>query len=167
MHYIVGLIYCPLRFILVKVHPAKMTLHNLCIKLPSGMLNVLEVDQHVNKYSDYLQVLASQAHPDGGWGYNPGQAAQLEPTCLALLALSLEADKYKSQIDQGRQFLEGGLAADGSYRLANGREEAVSPTSLALFVPTLLGKSNETTRHRLLAVRGKVPGKFEGSERAD
>ena len=39
----------------------------------------------------YLEALAEQAHPEGGWGYAPGQAPQLEPTCLGLLALALQA----------------------------------------------------------------------------
>src|SRR5262249_2968900 len=97
---------------------------------PQGCIHVLLVDQHVNKYSEFLQILASQAHPEGGWGYCPGQTAQLEPTCLAVLALSLESEKFRAQIDLGRKSLNDALAVDGSYRLPNGREEALWPTSL-------------------------------------
>jgi hypothetical protein len=131
------------------------------------MHQVLTVDDNVNKYSDFLQVLAKQAHPEGGWGYSPGQPAQLEPTCLALLALSLDADNYKSQIDQGRQVLNRSLAADGSYRLANCREEAIWPTSLALFVQTTLDQPNRATVERLLSIKGEVPTHPEAGEMHD
>jgi len=121
----------------------------------------------VNKYSNSLQLLASQAHPDGGWGYNPGQPAQLEPTCLALLALSLDADNHKNQIDLGRKLLERALTADGSYRLPNGREEAIWPTSQALFVQAVLGQSNPATVDRLLSVEGKTTDNREAEEMND
>jgi len=121
----------------------------------------------VNKYSNSLQLLSSQTHPDGGWGYNPGHLAQLEPTCLALLALSLEADKHKNQIDLGRKFLDRALSADGSYRLANGREEAVWPTSQALFVQAVLGQSNPATVDRLLSIEGKTTDNREAEEMND
>lgn len=121
----------------------------------------------MNKYSDSLQLLASQAHKDGGWGYHPAQPAQLEPTCLAMLALSLEAETYKNQIDQGRKFLESALTADGTYRLANGREEAIWPTSLALFVQSVLGAPNQTTIDRLLSIQGKTTDNREAEEMND
>jgi len=34
-----------------------------------------------------LQFLRSSVNADGGWGYSPGKASRLEPTCWALLAL--------------------------------------------------------------------------------
>jgi uncharacterized protein (DUF362 family) len=110
--------------------------------------------------SPYLDDLASLARADGGWGYAPGQSAHLEPTCLGLLALSLEADRHAAAIAAARQALESSAAPDGSYRLARGREEAVWPTALVLFVQAALGRPEaevKRTAARLLAFRGRTP----------
>ena len=71
----------------------------------------------------YLDRLAELAHAEGGWGYAPGQAAHLEPTCLALLALTLDPGPFATIIDKAKAFLAASAAADGSYRLMRGREE--------------------------------------------
>ena len=42
-----------------------------------------------------LQELVSLAHTQGGWGYQPDQPAHLEPTCLALLALCPESERFR------------------------------------------------------------------------
>lgn len=110
--------------------------------------------------SDYLELLASQAHKDGGWGYTPDQPAHLEPTCMGLLALSLAPEKYREPLAKARKALEACAQADGTFRLARGREEAIWPTALALFVMTVLDfpeKQRKQTAARLLAIRGKVP----------
>ncbi len=93
----------------------------------------------------YLDQLAALAHADGGWGYAPDQPAHLEPTCLGLLALSLDASPYQPVIEKARQALARSLQPDGTYRLERGRPEAVWPTALALFVETVLGASPELT----------------------
>jgi uncharacterized protein (DUF362 family) len=121
----------------------------------------------VTDLNPYLEVLASQALADGGWGYAPGQPAHLEPTCLALLALSLERDKFKDSVDRGLQALRSCAGSDGGFRLARGREEAVWPTSLALFVQTALGEpddARERTAARLLALKGRIPDKSQATE---
>ena len=134
--------------------------------------------------SSLLDVLDRQAHPEGGWGYAPGQGAQLEPTCFGMLALSLEAEKYKGAIDKARLFLARWSNDDGSYRLANGREEAIWPTSLVLFTlariscdsaPSIpagerAGKicpNLHKTVAYLLGVRGRVPDSVESGELHD
>jgi uncharacterized protein (DUF362 family) len=124
----------------------------------------------VNKYSNHLQALAGQEHAEGGWGYHPGQPAQLEPTCLALLALSLEPESYRGHIERGGKVLERSRSADGMFRLAHGRPEAVWPTSLALFVHSVLGQDRESlspTISRLLALKGQVPTNPEAGELHD
>ena len=63
--------------------------------------------------SDHLESLAVLAHADGGWGYAPGQAAHLEPTCLALLALSAEAPRFRAAIDAGKAWLTQCACSDG------------------------------------------------------
>ena len=109
----------------------------------------------------YLDALASLAHPDGGWGYAPGQPAHLEPTCLGLLALSLDADRFALVLESARTALDRCRGADGFYRLARGREEAVWPTALVLFTQAALGHTDEArqTAAALLSLRGR-PGKL-------
>jgi hypothetical protein len=68
-----------------------------------------------------LDTLASLAHPDGGWGYAPGQPAHLEPTCLGLLALSLDAGRFGPLLEAGRAGLArctGGRRRRRSWRCA-------------------------------------------------
>src|SRR5438552_18195884 len=71
----------------------------------------------------YLETLASHVHEQGGWGYTYGQTAQLEPTCLALLALSQGDDRFGPLIEQGETFLEKCAGKDGAYRWKDDREE--------------------------------------------
>jgi uncharacterized protein (DUF362 family) len=114
----------------------------------------------VHSVSSYLDTLASQAHPEGGWGYSPDQVAHLEPTCLALLALSLEGERFRDPLDKGRAVLHRNALPDGSYRLERGREEAVWPTALALFTQSALGSRAEDLRGtaaRLLGLKGRFP----------
>src|SRR4051794_17544741 len=111
-------------------------------------------------YSPYLDELARNAHPDGGWSYAPDQAAQLEPTCLALLAASLEADKFADAIAKGRQFLARCRRGDAGYPLAKGRGEALWSTALVLFVETVLGADPDSlaaTAGFLLSYKGRIP----------
>ncbi len=118
----------------------------------------------------YLDTLVSQAHPEGGWGYAPGQPASLEPTCLALLALAQQPERCAAAIDRGKQALARCAQPDGSYRLGNGREEAVWPTALVLFVQSVLGAAGAEVRRtaaRLLALRGRVPENAEKDEVQD
>jgi uncharacterized protein (DUF362 family) len=106
-----------------------------------------------------LQTIANLAHPDGGWGYSLGQPAHLEPTCLTLLALSLEPEKYEPLIRRGLEALERNAAPDGSYRLERGRPQAVWPTPLVIFTRSALGHSIDQLQHhveRLLAIQGRV-----------
>lgn len=107
-----------------------------------------------------LHALAALAHPEGGWGYSPGQSAQLEPTCLALLALSHGGDDFAPTCDAGLAFLRRSVSPDGMVRVCRGREEAVWPTALVLFVLTALeAQAGEVQRTAtaLLALKGKCP----------
>lgn len=110
-------------------------------------------------YSKYLDELVQNAHPDGGWGYAPDQAPQLEPTCLALLAAALDADKHAAAIARGRRFVES-CRRDGGYPLAKGRSEALWSTALVLFTETVLGSPAESltaTASFLLSYKGRIP----------
>jgi uncharacterized protein (DUF362 family) len=113
----------------------------------------------VNDYTPFLETLVTLAHADGGWAYAPGQGVHLEPTCLALLALSLDAERYAVPIQNGRAALQRCAAPDGSYRLPHLREEAVWPTALVLFVQGVLDYPSDEVRRtaaRLLALRGRL-----------
>jgi uncharacterized protein (DUF362 family) len=108
---------------------------------------------------EYLDTLASQAHPDGGWGYVPGQPAFPEPTCLALLALAAESEAFAHVIAAGTQALRRWARPGGGYRLANGRPEAVWPTAQVLFTRAALGHPVEELRRdsdALVRTRGRV-----------
>jgi uncharacterized protein (DUF362 family) len=102
-------------------------------------------------------VLAAQSCQGGGWGYAPTQPAHLEPTCLALLALAREP-RFASEVGKGKDWLRQCAAGDGTYRLERGREEAVWPTALVLFVQAVLGGDAaelERTAAALLARKGR------------
>jgi uncharacterized protein (DUF362 family) len=118
----------------------------------------------VSDTATHLESLAALTCLDGGWGYAPGQSAHLEPTCLALLALSREPQRFQAALDTGKAWLQTCSPGDGSYRLARGRAEAAWPTALVLFVQSVVGedaaKVNQTAS-ALLALRGK---KLENEE---
>lgn len=106
---------------------------------------------------ELLDRLAGLAHPDGGWGYQPGQPAHLEPTCLALLALAGDRERYASVIQGGLRALSANALPDGSYRLQRGRPQAAWPTALVLATLTTLGdQPTGPTAERLLTIEGRV-----------
>jgi uncharacterized protein (DUF362 family) len=115
----------------------------------------------------YLQNLASQAHPEGGWGYAPGQTAKLEPTCLALLALSLAEKEFEAAIKQGEAALQQCATEDGAYHRSDDREEVTWPTALVLFVRAVRGASRqdlERVASRLLSVYAAKPNDQQAAE---
>src|SRR5262245_10689816 len=100
--------------------------------------------------------LAAAALPAGGWGYHPGQAAHLEPTCLGVLALSADPAKYSAAIAGGWAAVESHAHAEGSYRLTRGRPQAAWPTAVTLFTKSVLGQRADAARDRLLSLEGRV-----------
>jgi uncharacterized protein (DUF362 family) len=102
------------------------------------------------------------ALPDGGWGYVADQPAHLEPTCLALLALRPEAERFADAVAGGRAFLRSCRRPDGSYRLARGRDAAVWGTALALFTEAAYRDGDTPTADEtataavLLGIKGQV-----------
>ena len=102
--------------------------------------------------------LAALACPEGGWAYAPGQDAHLEPTCLALLALAGQRERYAAVVASGEAWLRRCAGPDGAYRLDRGRHEAAWPTALALFTLLELGARRDelqTGVRALLALRGR------------
>jgi uncharacterized protein (DUF362 family) len=128
------------------------------------------MDADVSQHLPYLEALAAQAHPDGGWSYSPGHPPHLEPTCLALLALAAERQRFAEVIDRGRAALARCAEPDGAFRLPYTREEAVWPTSLALLTMKVLGGPADDlkkTAARLLGLRGRVLDSQEAGEHQD
>jgi uncharacterized protein (DUF362 family) len=114
-----------------------------------------------------LDELKSLALPEGAWGYAPVQKAHLEPTSLAILALSLQPERYQAARDKALQALLQAGQADGSFRLNGDREEATWPTSLALFVLATLGQNppqRDKAIARLLNVYVKQPDSAQSRE---
>jgi uncharacterized protein (DUF362 family) len=114
----------------------------------------------VNPIETHLERLAGLAHGKGGWGYVPDQPAHLEPTCLALLALSLERTRYNDAIETAWGVVDANRANDGTYRLSRGRLEAAWPTALVLFTQSALGRSledSDRTASALLSLHGQLP----------
>ena len=99
---------------------------DLCTKLRIGKLEIRSEPERerrdrrntwsrtLNLYTPHLETFVQAMHPDGGWGYAPGQTPQLEPSCLGLLALSLDPARYSDQIERTRRFIEQNASADGS-----------------------------------------------------
>lgn len=117
-----------------------------------------------------LDILAQSMHADGGWGYGPGQTHQLEPSCLGVLALALDPTCFAEPIQKARRLIDRCAQVDGSYRPLLGREEAVWPTSLVLFVKAALGAKPEElhpTTQYLVGTRGRVPDHPEAGELHD
>jgi uncharacterized protein (DUF362 family) len=114
----------------------------------------------VDDVDPYLDQLEARAHAEGGWGYAPDQPAHLEPTCLALLALALRPERFAATIARGREALARHAASDGTYRLTRGRDEAVWPTALVLFLQASLDYPRDEVRRtasRLVALQGRSP----------
>jgi len=108
--------------------------------------------------NDAFEDLAALACPGGGWGYAPEQPAHLEPTCLALLALSRQPRRFPAVIESGRNWLRQCAFGDGTYRLGCGRPEAIWPTALVLFTRATLGDEDDSlqqTAAALLACKGR------------
>ena len=87
-----------------------------------------------------------------------------------MLALSLEPEQYQSVIDRGLQALERHATPDGAYRLSRGREEAIWPTSLVLFVQSVLNQQPEQiekTASALLNRRGQAVDNDEAAAKHD
>jgi uncharacterized protein (DUF362 family) len=127
--------------------------------MPSATFRSLP-DAGQSKARPYLDKLCSLAHPGGGWGFALDQPAHPEPTCLALLALSLDMDSYSDAIRSGWAFLDRCQDADGSYKAPGGREEAFWPTALALFTQAALGygqAEGRWTTSRLLGLYSRIP----------
>ncbi len=114
-----------------------------------------------------LDELKSLMLPSGGWGYAPTQKAHLEPTALAILALSLEPGRFAETRDPALQTLLKACQPDGSFRLEGDREEVTWPTSLALFVLAALDQKppqRDKAISRLLSVYVKQPDVAQSAE---
>jgi uncharacterized protein (DUF362 family) len=115
----------------------------------------------------HLETLAAQAHPQGGWGYVPGQPVHLEPSCLALLALAAEPECFAEVIDRGRAVVRTAAAADGAYLLPGDREATIWPTALVLFLQTATNFPQADigrTVSRLLSWEGRKPDDQQARE---
>ena len=99
----------------------------------------------------------ANATSTASWGYFPGATPQVEPTCLALLALGADRSRFADLIDRGVASLLSWQTEEGSFPVHGGREEAIWPTALALLVLTSFGSDKEAERRAvrwLLEVRG-------------
>lgn len=107
-------------------------------------------------HANCLARLAALALPTGGWGYQPGQSAHLEPTCFAVLALSADRAKYQSLIETGLSAIQTYRQPDGTYRHPAARPEAAWTTSLVLLTFQKLGIDGSAIANRILDIRAKI-----------
>jgi len=70
----------------------------------------------VHEFKSHLQTLVSQAHPRAVGVMYQEVPLIWKPTCLALLALSLEAQAYQPALEAGYATLARWATADGAYR---------------------------------------------------
>jgi uncharacterized protein (DUF362 family) len=115
----------------------------------------------------YLEALVSQALPEGGWSYAPGQSAHLEPTCLALLALAKEPGAFRDEVEQGFAAVRRCAGPDGAFRLIDGRDEAIWPTSLVLFLQAVSSFPKaeiQGTAARLLSLQGRQADEHQAED---
>lgn len=120
--------------------------------------------------SSHPDRLAALAEPAGGWAYRPGQSPHIEPTCLALLALSLEIGRFAETVACGWAALERSAGEDGLYRVSGARQQAVWPTALVLFTQAALERPRnevERTAAALLSIRGRIPDDPRAAEQHD
>ncbi len=68
-----------------------------------------------NRLIDMRRALLSAANADGGWGYYPGKASRLEPTCWALLALLPNDPTSSARLSAHRDFLQRSRREDGLF----------------------------------------------------
>jgi uncharacterized protein (DUF362 family) len=121
----------------------------------------------VRDYKVYLENVLKHATAEGGWGYSPGQAVHLEPTCLALLALSGEGESYRDAIIRGLSAVQRAARPDGAYRFPEDREELVWPTALVLFLNAsgiYPDGDAERTVGRLLSWESRKPDESQSQE---
>jgi hypothetical protein len=95
------------------------------------MLSVRQDRMIDSKTSDLADVLGRSRNADGGWGYYPGKASRIEPTCWAALYLS-HAGRSKSDPAGGAsKWLASRQRADGLLDDATGAVPNVGFNGLA------------------------------------
>jgi hypothetical protein len=68
-----------------------------------------------DRLADMRRALLAAANADGGWGYYPGKASRLEPTCWALLALLPNDSTLDGHVSAHRDFLQRSRRQDGLF----------------------------------------------------
>ena len=118
----------------------------------------------------YLEGLAALAHAEGGWGYVAGQAAHLEPTCLALLALS---PKRKTSSTSSSQASVPWRSARSGWSVPVGAAAGTRPSGPLPWCSSSRPRSDTPgrtcagPRAGLLALRGRVPEEACAAETID
>ena len=79
----------------------------------------------------YLDALAQQQNPDGGFGAQQGYASNVLDTAWALAAFTNEVNAYGGAVGQAIAWLIGAQQSDGQWRLAPDGD-ALVPTALAV-----------------------------------
>lgn len=115
-----------------------------------------------------LAYLRAMQNADGGWGYKPGGMSFVEPTCSAILALSLDAQSI-AQVQRARIYLKTLQHADGGWGIAAPDDESGWMTAWAVWALATGDPGDVQAAHRganwLLAASGirvTDPGQIEG-----
>jgi hypothetical protein len=69
-------------------------------------------------YARLAAMLEAGQNVDGGWGFHPGAASRVEPTCWAIQALSDAKDTAEERVAHGVAYLKAQQLSDGSWPVA-------------------------------------------------
>jgi len=103
-----------------------------------------------------LALIEAAQNPDGGWGYLPGKESWLEPTVLALLALSDEPGA-RTAFERGCRLIRLWEVPSGGWRACSQVNEVHWATSLVITLHSANGVNDGSTGRAidwLVATRG-------------
>ena len=107
---------------------------------------------------DLAETLLRRRNANGGWGYYPGKASRIEPTCWAALCLSRGERSTTGSADGALRWLAARQRADGFIADATGEPPNQGFNGLAALVVRNAGSRLVEPIQRLFAVLAQAKG---------